>query len=167
MNNIILIGMPGCGKSTVGVLLAKILGFSFIDSDLLIQQSEGKKLYEIINENGAEYFKQVENRVNASIYAENTVIATGGSVVYCEEAMAHLKSIGKVVYIRVTPEQLKTRINNISTRGIVIREGETITDLYNERSPLYEKYADITLESTDESLIINAERIAEKFLKFF
>ncbi len=167
MNNIILIGMPGCGKSTVGVLLAKILGFSFIDSDLLIQKSENKKLYEIINENGTEYFKQVENRINATINAENTVIATGGSVVYCEEAMEHLKSIGKVVYIKVTPEQLKMRINNISTRGIVKRQGETILDLYNERAPLYEKYADITVESTGESLFINAERIAEKIFKNF
>lgn len=162
MNNIILIGMPGCGKSTVGVLLAKILGYSFIDSDLLIQKTENKKLYEIINENGAEYFKAVENRVNASINTENTVIATGGSVVYCDEAMNHLKSIGTVVYIKITPEQLPKRINNIATRGVVIKKGETLRDLYNERAPLYEKYADIVIDSTDDSLISNAEKIAEK-----
>ncbi len=161
-NNIILIGMPGCGKSTVGVLLAKILGFSFTDSDLLIQSAENKKLYEIINENGSEYFKAVENRVNASIRAENTVIATGGSVVYCEDAMAHLKSIGTVVYIRITPEQFLARINNIATRGVVIKTGETLLDLYNERAPLYEKYANIIIDSSDDSLISNAQRIAGK-----
>ena len=161
MNNIILIGMPGCGKSTVGVLLAKILGFAFIDSDLLIQQAENKKLYEIIKENGAEYFKAAENRVNASIDVSNTVIATGGSVVYCEEAMAHLKSIGTVVYIKITPKQLLERINNIATRGVVIKNGETLIDLYNERAPLYEKYADIMVESSDDSLIDNAQNIAK------
>lgn len=161
MNNVILIGMPGCGKSTVGVLLAKILGYSFIDSDLLIQQSEGKKLYEIINQHGADYFKAAENRVNSSINVSNTVIATGGSVVYCEQAMAHLKSIGKIVYIKITPEQLVKRINNIATRGVVIRDGETLLDLYNERAPIYEKYADITIDSSDDSIIVNAEKIAQ------
>ncbi len=167
MNNIILIGMPGCGKSTVGVLLAKILGFAFIDSDLLIQQAENKKLYEIINENGAEYFKAAENRVNASIDVSNTVIATGGSVVYCEEAMAHLKSIGTVVYIKITPKQLLERINNIATRGVVIKNGETLIDLYNERAPLYEKYADIMVESSDDSLIDNAQNIANMLKNIF
>ena len=166
-NNIILIGMPGCGKSTVGVLLAKILGFAFIDSDLLIQQAENKKLYEIINENGAEYFKAAENRVNASIDVSNTVIATGGSVVYCEEAMAHLKSIGTVVYIKITPKQLLERINNIATRGVVIKNGETLIDLYNERAPLYEKYADIMVESSDDSLIDNAQNIANMLKNIF
>ena len=164
-NNIILIGMPGCGKSTVGVLLAKILGYAFIDSDLLIQQAENKKLYEIINENGAEYFKAAENRINASINAENTVIATGGSVVYCEEAMKHLKDIGTVVYIKITHEQLINRINNISTRGVVIKSGETLIDLYNERAPLYEKYADITIDSLDDGILENAERIVKKLKK--
>ncbi len=161
MNNIILIGMPGCGKSTVGVLLAKILGYAFIDSDLLIQAKEGKKLYQIINENGEEYFKSAENSVNASICATNTVIATGGSVVYCNEAMEHLKSIGTVVYIKITPEQLLNRINNIATRGVVIKKGETLLDLYRERSPLYEKYADITVEGSDDGILENAESIAK------
>ena len=165
MNNIILIGMPGCGKSTVGVLLAKILGYAFIDSDLLIQAREGKKLYQIINENGEEYFKAVENAVNASINTKNTVIATGGSVVYCNEAMEHLKSIGTIVYIKITPEQLLKRINNIATRGVVIKKGETLLDLYRERSPLYEKYADITVESSDSDILNNAERIAQEIEK--
>ena len=165
MNNIILIGMPGCGKSTVGVLLAKILGYAFIDSDLLIQAREGKKLYQIINENGEEYFKAAENAVNASINTKNTVIATGGSVVYCNEAMEHLKSIGTIVYIKITPEQLLKRINNIATRGVVIKKGETLLDLYRERSPLYEKYADITVESSDSDILNNAERIAQEIEK--
>ena len=165
MNNIILIGMPGCGKSTVGVLLAKILGYAFIDSDLLIQAREGKKLYQIINENGEEYFKAVENAVNASINTKNTIIATGGSVVYCKEAMEHLKSIGTIVYIKITPEQLLKRINNIATRGVVIKKGETLLDLYRERSPLYEKYADITVESSDSDILNNAERIAQEIEK--
>ena len=165
MNNIILIGMPGCGKSTVGVLLAKILGYAFIDSDLLIQAREGKKLYQIINENGEEYFKAVENAVNASINTKNTIIATGGSVVYCNEAMEHLKSIGTIVYIKITPEQLLKRINNIATRGVVIKKGETLLDLYRERSPLYEKYADITVESSDSDILNNAERIAQEIEK--
>lgn len=165
MNNIILIGMPGCGKSTVGVLLAKILGYAFIDSDLLIQAREGKKLYQIINENGEEYFKAVENAVNASINTKNTIIATGGSVVYCNEAMEHLKSIGTIVYIKITPEQLLKRINNIATRGVVIKKGETLLDLYRERSPLYEKYADITIESSDSDILNNAERIAQEIEK--
>ena len=165
MNNIILIGMPGCGKSTVGVLLAKILGYAFIDSDLLIQAREGKKLYQIINENGEEYFKAVENVVNASINTKNTIIATGGSVVYCNEAMEHLKSIGTIVYIKITPEQLLKRINNIATRGVVIKKGETLLDLYRERSPLYEKYADITVESSDSDILNNAERIAQEIEK--
>ncbi len=159
-NNIILIGMPGCGKSTVGVLLAKIIGYSFLDSDLLIQQQEGKKLYEIINEYGTEYFKNAENNANKEITAQNTVIATGGSVVYCEEAMQHLKQIGTVVYIRVTPEQLEKRINNISTRGVVMHNSTTLKELFDERSPLYEKYADIIVDSDDSALIENAEKIA-------
>ncbi len=164
-NNIILIGMPGSGKSTVGVLLAKILGYAFIDSDLLIQQSEGKKLYEIINQDGTEYFLNVEDKVNSQIKTEKTVIATGGSVVYCENAMHHLKSTGTVVYIRVTPKQLEKRINNISTRGVVMLNGGSLNDLYSERTPLYEKYADITVDSDDDSLIANAEKIAAALLK--
>ena len=161
-NNIVLIGMPGCGKSTVGVFLAKIIGYDFLDSDLLIQSREGKKLYEIIDEKGIDAFNRIENEVNASINTTNTVIATGGSVVYGEEAMEHLKKIGTVVYLYVSPEELTERIDNFATRGISMREGQTFANLYEERSPLYEKYCDIKIDCTKASLSKNAVRIAEE-----
>lgn len=159
MNNIILIGMPGSGKSTVGVLLAKMAGCKFLDSDLLIQEKESKKLYEIIDQKGNDYFLDIENRVNCGIEAENTVIATGGSAVYCEEAMEHLKSIGTVVYINVPLDEIKRRITNFSTRGIIIKNGCSLDDLYKERTPLYEKYADITVCTDDSDLAANAQKI--------
>lgn len=160
-NNIILIGMPGCGKSTVGVLLAKIIGYNFIDSDLLIQAREGKKLYQIINEKGIDAFNKIENEVNASISAEKTVIATGGSVVYGKEAMEHLKKIGKVVYLNVPLKEIERRIDNIKTRGISMKEGQTLEDLYSERTALYQKYADITVNCRYKSLAKNANFIAK------
>ena len=158
-NNIVLIGMPGSGKSTIGVLLAKMMGYDFLDSDLLIQSREGKKLYQIIADDGLEYFDKVENEVNASIEAENTVIATGGSVVYGKEAMEHLKEIGTVIYLNVTLKELEQRIKNMATRGISIKEGQTFEDLYNERVVLYEKYADITVKCRHKSLSKNAEEV--------
>lgn len=160
-NNIVLIGMPGSGKSTVGVLLAKITGYNFIDSDLLIQAREGKKLYKIINEKGAEEFNRIENEVNASIEAENTVIATGGSVVYGKEAMEHLKEIGTVVYLNVSLPELEKRIDNLATRGISFKEGQTLADLFNERTVLYEKYCDIKVDCTGATLSENAMAITK------
>ena len=145
MNNITLIGMPGVGKSTLGVVLAKILGYQFLDSDLLIQQQEERRLSRIIEEEGIEGFKKIENRVNASIEVQDTVIATGGSVVYCEEAMQHLKSVGKVVYLKLSYKSIKKRLGNLKGRGVVLKEGQTLLDLYEERIPLYEKYADIVV----------------------
>lgn len=145
-DNIILIGMPGAGKSTIGVVLAKALGYHFIDSDLLIQDAEEKRLFEIIDESGIEGFLEIENRVNAGIQTHRTVIATGGSVVYGEEAMEHLKSIGTVVYLKVSYETLKRRLGDLLKRGVAIRKGNTLLDLYNERVPLYEKYADVVID---------------------
>lgn len=146
MNNYILIGMPGAGKSTVGVVLAKSLGYSFIDSDLLIQEREGKVLHEIIEENGIEVFNRIENEVNASICTKETVIATGGSAIYGEKAMEHLRSIGEIIYLHLPFEELKERLGDLDERGVSMKKGQTLRTLMEERTPLYEKYADITVE---------------------
>ena len=145
MQNLILIGMPGCGKSTVGVVLAKALGMEFIDSDLVIQRSRNQRLSAIIDELGDEGFRALENEVNASLQAENCVIATGGSVVYGQEAMAHLRSIGQVIYLQLSYEQVEDRLGDLHARGVTIQPGWTLRDLYNERMPLYEKYAHLTI----------------------
>lgn len=158
-NNIILIGMPGSGKSTVGVLVAKMLGFDFLDSDLLIQKTENKRLFEILRDNGNEYFCDLEDKVNSDIVCDKTVIATGGSVVYCENAMKHLKSIGKVVYLKVPLGTLEKRVDNFDTRGIMMKKGATLKDIFDERAPLYEKYAEITVNVGCGSLTKSAEKI--------
>lgn len=145
MENIILIGMPAVGKSTVGVVVAKRLGYRFIDTDLLIQEKEGKLLREIIEEKGAEGFLEVEDRVNASVNVEKTVVSPGGSVVYCENAMRHFKEIGTVIYLQASFETISKRLGNAKKRGVVLKEGQTLEMLYNERVKLFEKYADITV----------------------
>lgn len=159
LNNIILIGMPGSGKSTVGVLTAKMLGFNFIDSDLLIQKAENKRLYEILRDSGNEYFLKLEDKINAEINCDKTVIATGGSVVFCENAMKHFKSIGTVIYLKVPLSALEKRIDNFETRGIMMKKGATLKDIYEDRAPLYEKYADITVNVGCGSLTKSAEKI--------
>lgn len=161
MDNIILIGMPGCGKSTVGVLLAKRLGYRYTDTDLLIQEAAGKRLFEILRDDGGDCFADLENRIGASIDAKRTVIATGGSMVYGKDAMAHLKSIGKVVYLRVPLAELEKRVNNFETRGILMRDGQTLADIFRERTPLYEQYADITVDCDGGDLTDNALRIEQ------
>ena len=160
-DNIVLIGMPGSGKSTVGVILAKVLGYSFIDSDLLIQKAEKKLLKEIIAREGQEGFLKIENRVNASIETEKSVIATGGSVVYCQEAMEHLKEIGTVIYLPLDYPILRRRLGNLIGRGVVLKEGQTLKDLYEERVPLYEKYADYIIDEKKT----NAEGTLQKILE--
>ena len=160
-DKIVLIGMPGVGKSTIGVILAKVLGYQFVDADLLIQQQEGKLLKDIIADVGTEGFIQVENRVNASIQAEKTIIATGGSVVYGKEAMEHLKSIGTVIYLKVSFEILQKRLADIKGRGVVLKEGQDLCALFEERAPLYENYADIEISEEDLSVEETVEKLVE------
>ncbi len=152
MNNVILIGMPSAGKSTVGVLIAKKMGYDFIDTDLLIQRKEGKLLRELIEEHGPEGFLEIENRVNRDLAADQAVIAPGGSVIYCEEAMQHFKEIGTIVYLKASYQSIKNRIGNPKRRGVVLSEGQTLRDLYDERTVFFEKYADITIDEGDLSL---------------
>lgn len=156
-----MIGMPGVGKSTIGVVLAKLLGYRFVDADLVIQEQEGRLLREIIDEAGTEGFIEVENRINSRIETEHAVIATGGSVVYGAEAMAHLKELGTVLYLRLPYGELCRRLGDIKGRGVVLREGQTLRELYEERAPLYEKYADLTVDEHGLTVEQTIEKIME------
>jgi len=149
MSNIILIGMPGAGKSTIGVVLAKVLGYKFVDSDLVIQEKEGKLLSQLIEENGDAGFIQIENDVNKSIEVDHAVIATGGSAVYGAEAMEHLRQIGTVVYLAVPYEEIQRRVGSLKDRGVVSNGKEKIEDIYADRIALYEKYADVIIKDWD------------------
>lgn len=151
-NNIVLIGMPSCGKSTIGVVLAKAIGYRFVDSDLIIQERTGKLLSEIIEDEGIDTFNQIENDVNASLEYNKAVIATGGSAIYGERAMEHLRSIGTIVYIELPLESLKERIGDLNARGVSIKNGQTFDELFEERRPLYEKYADVTIHAEGLSI---------------
>lgn len=159
--SVILIGMPSSGKSTLGVLLAKTLGMRFIDSDLLIQEREGKLLHEIISEQGEDRFLEIESEVNADISVKNAVIATGGSVIYSEKAMENLKNLGKVVYLEISYGEMLSRLGDYSHRGVIIKEGSTLADMYAERVPLYEKYADITVCVERAALTENVKKICD------
>ena len=159
--SIILIGMPSCGKSTLGVLLAKKLGMEFIDSDLLIQKKRQKLLHELIQEHGNDGFLEIESEVNCSITEQNAVIATGGSAVYSERAMRHFATIGKIVYIHISYEEMEARLGDFAHRGVVMPEGYTLRDLYNERAALYEKYAHVTV-SGEGGMTRAIERIASE-----
>ena len=164
-DNIVLIGMPGVGKSTVGVILAKVLGFQFVDADLVIQEKEGKLLREIIAEEGPDGFIAVENRINSEIEAHHSVIATGGSVVYGKEAMEHLRQIGTVIYLKLDYADIDRRLSDIKGRGVVLKDGQTLKDLYDERTPLYEKYADIVVDEKNLNIEETLQKIIEKLKK--
>ncbi len=166
--NITLIGMPASGKSTVGVLLAKRLGYQFIDGDLLIQQEWGCLLKDIIADRGMQGFMEAENEINSRISGGRAVIAPGGSVVYGKEAMDHLSRIGVVIYLKISYEDLMDRLTDPADRGVVLQEGMTLRDMYDERTPLYEKYADITVDETGIStgaVVDMLRRMAEKELR--
>lgn len=165
--NIVLIGMPGVGKSTIGVIAAKELGYQFVDADLLIQQQEGRLLHEIISQEGIEGFLAIENRVNASIETQRAVISTGGSVIYGKEAMEHLSSIGTVVYLKLPYPALKRRLRNLKDRGVVLKEGQTLKGLYEERTPLYEKYADIIVDEHGLNIEETRGRLEERLQEYW
>ena len=160
MKNVILIGMPGSGKSTVGVVLAKKLGYQFLDSDLVIQETCGKLLYQLIEEKGEAGFLMLENEINASIIADHTVIATGGSAVYGKDAMSHFCKMGQIVYLKLPYEELKERLGDLHERGVVLKEGYTLLELYEERVPLYERYAGVVIECSGKSIRQVVEEIA-------
>ena len=159
MNNIIFIGMPASGKSSVGIVVAKRLGYEFVDTDLLIQKQEGRLLREIIADLGNEGFLKIENQVNRDVQAEKCVISPGGSVIYCEEAMRHFKEIGTIVYLKVSFADLKKRIRSLKKRGVVLKEGQTFRELYLERTKLFEKYADITVDETGFQMVDTVENV--------
>lgn len=152
MNNVILIGMPASGKSTVGVILAKILGYGFVDTDLLLQQREKQRLADIIRTRGVDRFLDAEGEVCRSLALSHTVIATGGSVIYRQEAMEHLRDLGTVVYLRVGLDRLEQRLSDMRQRGVALKEGQSLADLFRERTALYEKYAHSTVDEADLSL---------------
>ena len=162
--NLILIGMAGCGKSTIGVVAAKLLGYDFIDSDLALQRQEGRLLREIISDFGVDYFKDAEERALCSLDTAGAVIATGGSAVYSERAMNRLRENGVCVWLRLPVDEIEKRVGDAAARGIVMEPGKTLRDVYDEREPLYRKYADVCVDCTDD-VARNAEIVVDRFLQ--
>lgn len=158
--NIILIGMPGSGKSTCGVVAAKLLLKNFFDTDLLIQNREGQRLQQIIDEKGLDYFARAEEEAVLSLDIAGTVIATGGSVVYSTAAMEHLRRMGKVIYLHLEYETMCRRIQNLDSRGVVLQAGYTLQDMYKERLPLYRRYADAVIKCDNNTVEQTAQQIA-------
>ena len=158
VKNLILIGMPGCGKSTLGVLLAKRLAMRFVDTDLMIQEQSGMRLHDYQSQNGMDAFCALESKVLCSVDCDRTVIATGGSAVYYPEAMAHLKTLGRVVYLDVPLEVIRARVGDLKDRGVVIELGTTLEDLMAERKPLYQQYADSVVRLWGQAVARSARR---------
>lgn len=150
--NIILVGMSGAGKSTLGVLLAKALGMDYVDTDIVIQQHEGRLLQEIIDNDGLEIFMQIEEKIVSELQLKNSIISTGGSVIYSDKTMNVLKLGGQIIYLHVPYEEIKRRLINVTTRGIVIKKGNSLQDVYEERVPLYIKYSDKTLDCSNKDI---------------
>ena len=159
MKNIILIGMPSAGKSTVGVILAKTLGMNFIDTDIAIQENSRRLLQEIIDTDGPDAFKKIEEKTILSLHYHRAVIATGGSAVFSERAMEHLTQDGVVVYLKISFDEMEKRLRNITTRGIVLIAGQGLFDMYTQRIPLYEKYADITIDCSKDDFEIIVQKV--------
>ena len=162
MDNIILIGMPGAGKSTLGVLLAKAMGKLFVDTDIIIQQKTKRLLQDIIDNDGTEEFLRLEEEILLTVNEENTVIATGGSAVYSEKAMEHFRKNGKIVYLHVDFNEIEKRVTNITTRGIVLKNGKSLADAFDERKPLYDKYADVVIDCTGSSIENSVKMLIDK-----
>ena len=162
-DNIVLIGMPGAGKSTLGIVLAKILNYDFIDADLVIQTSCDKTLQKLLDACGPEGFIQVENEILRDLTASKSIIATGGSAVYSDEAMEHLSEIGTIVYLKITFDQLVNRLSDLQERGVVLKGGigMSLRELYDERLPLYEQYAEVTVDVNDLSITAAARKVAD------
>ena len=159
MSNIVLIGMPGCGKSTVGVILAKTLGIGFVDTDLIIQQREKRLLQDIIDKEGIDKFLDCEADAVMSVDCDNSVIATGGSVVFRDNSIKHLKKNGKIFFLDVSLDEIKSRLDNISTRGVAAEKSQSIDEIFNQRFPLYEKYADYILKLNNSNVENTVEQI--------
>ncbi|CVH74776.1 shikimate kinase [Rubneribacter badeniensis] len=166
-DNIVLIGMPGAGKSTLGIVLAKIMNYDFVDADLVIQSQCDKTLQKLIDACGPEGFIQVENQILSDIRASKAIIATGGSAVYSDEAMRHLTEIGTVVYLKISYEQLVGRLSDFQERGVVLKGGigMSLRELYDERLPLYERYAEVTVDVDDLSITAAARKVADALEK--
>ena len=164
--SVTLIGMPGAGKSTVGVVLALRLGYAFVDADRIIQQKEGRLLHQLIEERGLEGFLDIENRINASLSPQSAVIATGGSVVYGKEAMEHLVQTTTVIYLQLSLEALAQRLGDLRKRGVVLRKGQSLEELYEERVPLYRQYAHITIDCEKKDISGIIEEIAAILLHY-
>jgi shikimate kinase len=164
-NNIILIGMPGSGKTTIGTELAEVIGYGYIDSDSVIVAREGKRLNEIIAEVGREAFLDIEAKVNSTITARRCVVATGGSVIYRDYAMQKLKELGTIVYLQLPYEEIEKRLGDLKKRGVALKDGFTLRDLYEERAPLYEKYADIVVELDGKTIAQSVQAVKKAVQK--